>query len=478
MEPAMDIISQPSLRNSTGLWFRLVEPSIAVRNSENRRQARFISGLILVLIVFQSIGLISTAIQRATEGAGDGYVFAMACLLQLISYVLSRTRYYYIAGILALLTSSLLPFGEAFLYRRYENFAVTLMWLILPLIPATFLFRFYDLILLVVIDIIGLVVLSVIGPQSVHYVLLLIGSMVFTTSGILFTLEIYRRRIEKERQSELVKSNQELETIRSSLEDQVAERTRSAEEAKAKVEEVNRALEMQMWQVSGLAELATVMRGLQNIEDLASSIIRQVCRYTEIPVGALFIAESDELYLAGSYAYPFVKNPNPRFRFGSGLVGEAALDQQVITLRDIPEHYLPITSGLGEVPPAQIVAVPCLYENHVVGVMELASMEPFTTAQTQFLTSAMESIASALNTAQIRGAIDELLIETQQQAEELRAQEEEQLRGSIELDQREAALRHKEQQLQEQRSKLEAIATEMKGYNAASQGKVEASDDD
>jgi hypothetical protein len=159
-------------------------------------------------------------------------------------------------------------------------------------------------------------------------------------------------------------------------------------------------------------------------------------------------------------------------------VGEAARDQQVITLRDIPENYLPITSGLGEVTPAQIVAVPCTYQDRVVGVMELASMEPFTTAQIQFLTSAMESIANSLNTAKIRARIDELLIETQQQTEELQAQEEELRRGNIELDQREVILLHKEQQLQKLQSKLEAMTAEMKDINAAPLDITEASDAD
>jgi hypothetical protein len=161
---------------------------------------------------------------------------------------------------------------------------------------------------------------------------------------------------------------------------------------------------------------------------------------------------------------------------GSGLVGEAARNQQVITLRDIPEHYLPITSGLGEVTPAQIIAAPCVYQDHVVGVMELATLYPFTTKQIQFITSALEPIASALDTSKIRSRIDELLIESQQQAEELKTQEEEQRKSHLEFTQRETALKHKAQQLEEQQTELEAIAAEIKRNQAAS-GVVEASDD-
>ena len=400
-----DKISQPSRLNRKQLFSRLVEPSIAVKGLENRRQARFVSGLILILLMFQSIGMISTAIQRAIEGSGDAYVFAAISLLLFISYVLSRTRYYDIACVLALLSLSLLPFGEAFLYRNYEDLAITLMWLILPLIPATFLFKFFDLILLVSADILGLVVLAIIGPQSIYFTLLITGSFILTTSGILFVLEIFRRRIEDERQSALVKSNQELESIRASLEDQVAERTRHAEDARTDAEKANRALEMQMWQVTGLAELAAAMQGVQTTTNLASSIIKHICTYARIPVGALFITEEDMLSLAGSHAYPFPTDPTPRFKIGSGLVGEAARTRQVITLRDIPEHYLPITSGLGEITPAQIIAAPFVYQGHVVGVIELATLQPFTTAQIQFIASALEPIASTLDSFKIRNLI-------------------------------------------------------------------------
>jgi len=451
MGPDTENVSQPSRQNFKGIMLWLGEPSKAIHDAESHQQARLLSALLLALLILLSVGLVANTIWRTLSGEESAYVFAIATFFILLAYALSRTRYYYAAGILALLTLSFFPFGQLLAYRHYENVGTTLMWLILPLL---------------------------LRPQSAFYPLLVTAALILTSSGIFIVLEIYRRRIENDQQSELVKSNRELEMIRASLEDQVAERTRNAEEARAEIEVANRALEWQMWQVSGLAELAKTMRGVQTIPSLATSIIKQVCRYAEIPVGALFITEGDELRLTASYGYPFPTNPSPRFKFGSGLVGEAARNRQVITLRYIPDNYLPITSGLGEMTPAQILAAPCTYQEQVVGVMELASLEPLTASQIQFLTSAMESIASALNTAQIRGKIDTLLIETQQQAEELQAQEEEQRKVYLELDRREADLQHIEQRLQEQQTRLDAMTAELKKNTAVSLDKMGASDDD
>ncbi len=478
MGPDTGKASQPSRQNFKGIMLWLWEPSKAIHDAESRQQARLLSALLLALFILLSVGLVANTIWRALNEEESTYVFATVTVFILLTYALSRTRYYYAAGILALLTLSFFPFGELLAYRHYENVGTTLMWLILPLLLSTVLLKLRDQALLIAANVLGLVILAIIGPQSAFYPLLVTAALILASSGIFIVLEIYRRRIENDRQSELVKSNRELEMIRASLEDQVAERTRNAEEARAEIEKANRALEMQMWQVSGLAELAKTMRGVQTIPSLTTSIIKQVCRYAKIPVGALFMTEGDELRLTASYGYPFPTNPRPRFKFGSGLVGEAARDRQVITLRDIPDNYLPITSGLGEATPAQILASPCTYQEQVMGVMELASLEPFTASQIQFLTSAMESIASALNTARIRTKIDTLLIETQQQAEELRAQEEEQRKVYLELDRREEDLQHMEQRLQNQQTRLDAIAAELKKNTAVSQDKMGTSDDD
>ena len=89
---------------------------------------------------------------------------------------------------------------------------------------------------------------------------------------------------------ELAESNRELQTIRNSLEDQVTERTRSVEQARQAAEAANRALQAQMWQIAGQAELGEVMRGEQPLDTLAANIIQQLCKYLGAPVGALYLS--------------------------------------------------------------------------------------------------------------------------------------------------------------------------------------------
>jgi hypothetical protein len=60
-----------------------------------------------------------------------------------------------------------------------------------------------------------------------------------------------------------------------------------------------------------------------------------------------------------------------------------------------------------------------------VGALELGTLSQFSTAQLDLLDRAANAVAVAFHSAQTRMRVNELLVRTQQQAEELQAQEEE-----------------------------------------------------
>jgi hypothetical protein len=51
----------------------------------------------------------------------------------------------------------------------------------------------------------------------------------------------------------------------------------------------------------------------------------------------------------------------------------------------VPPGYVAIGSGLGEAPPRDIVALPVVFEEQVLAVIELASFRPFTPVNRAFL---------------------------------------------------------------------------------------------
>ena len=235
-------------------------------------------------------------------------------------------------------------------------------------------------------------------------------------------------------EQDLLTANRELQTVRGSLEQQVAERTRSTEHARQEAEVARDALRAQAWLANGQVLLSAAMRGDPDTRMLGQRVISQVCQYLGAQVGALYVSDGWMLELAGGYAFSVPGEMEhtdgslpavPRFKFGEGLIGQAAHDGRLVRLQEVPPEYLMISSGLGRAAPSQLLVAPFSYNNKVVGVIELGSVQPFTAAHLQYLEQVGESIAIAFTTAKARERMDALLDETQRQAAELMSREEE-----------------------------------------------------
>jgi len=226
-----------------------------------------------------------------------------------------------------------------------------------------------------------------------------------------------------------------------------------AELAQKDIEIANTALEAQVWQTTGQAELNQKMQGEQDISTLANSVVQQLCHYLGAQIGALYTVDDNSLSLVGQYAYDSKKRE--RIKFGQGLVGQATVEKKPMIMTDIPDDYIIVSSGLGETAPKHIMVFPFMYENQVLGVVEMGTLIQFTEPQKEFLQTALNSIAIAFNTAQARDRINELLTETQQQAEELQAQSEELRVANEELESQTKSLRVSEGQLKEKADALE-----------------------
>jgi len=247
------------------------------------------------------------------------------------------------------------------------------------------------------------------------------------TFGMMYILvDILTANLSKMRSNEqaLKQANQELLTVRESLELQVTERTRAAESARAEAESARRDAESQAWLTRGQAQLAEKMRGDQSLETLANNVTSFLSQYLGAHTGALFLVSDNVLKLIGGYAYSGDERKN-KFRLDENLAGEAARTNRVIILKTIPEDTPLVFSALGGTKPQQIMIAPIVSEGQVFGVMELGTLAEFSSKHEMFLRRISESIAIGFHTAQTRIQVNELLKKSQQQAEELSAQEEE-----------------------------------------------------
>ncbi len=89
----------------------------------------------------------------------------------------------------------------------------------------------------------------------------------------------------------------------------------------------------------------------------------------------------------------------------------------------VPDHYITITSGLGEANPRCILIVPLKLEDEVVGVIELASFTAYEDYHVKFMEKVGESIASTIITTENYQKNQDLLKKSGILTEQMRAQE-------------------------------------------------------
>lgn len=232
--------------------------------------------------------------------------------------------------------------------------------------------------------------------------------------------------------------------------------------------------EQKNWLLSGASAINESMRGEQEIDELSTNVITQLCNYLHAPVGALYLLDPKKksFYLSGGYAFMEKKGKIREFLLGEGLVGQAALEKQAKQLNNLPADYLKVTSSLGNTVPTSIFLLPVLFENETIAVIEMGSTVPADEITLHFLNTITESIGVGLNSAIDRAQLRELFMQTQQQAEELESQQEELrttneelLHKSEELQASEEELRVQQEELRQTNAELEEKASQLEERN-------------
>ncbi|WP_207513989.1 response regulator [Longitalea luteola] len=219
-------------------------------------------------------------------------------------------------------------------------------------------------------------------------------------------------------------------------------------------------LKDQQWLQAGIAQLNEIMIGKKELEILTFDVIDFITNYTGAALGAFYLRkDEDSLQLAAGIGIS--KAERSEILFGEGIAGQCAQSGRQVLLENIPEPQILVNYTGGAVKPSAILALPVFFESRLKGVIEIASLEPFSKIKLNFLRDAGYNIGMAIHSARDHQRLQELLAETQAQSEELQSQHTELENINAELEAQAERLQTSEEELRVQQEELQHANREL-----------------
>ncbi len=225
------------------------------------------------------------------------------------------------------------------------------------------------------------------------------------------------------------------------------------------------------WTTEGMAHFSELLRNNKSdIKAFTQLLLNYLMEYVMANQGAIFVVsdtDPDAVELTAAYAYGKQRFIHRQIKEGEGLVGQVLLERKSILLKKIPQGYTQITSGLGEATPNSLLLVPMISTEKIYGVLEIASFSEFAPYHLQFLEKLCETMAGAIATLKINRRTETLLSESQEIAEQMRAQEEEMMQTIEELASTQESMTRTQEELKTQEKQMKSVLNTVSDFKIA-----------
>ena len=216
---------------------------------------------------------------------------------------------------------------------------------------------------------------------------------------------------------------------------------------------------IQAWIRTGKIRLSEQILGEQSFEALAERVLVFIAEYLQARAGAVYLAEPGGGFrrLAN---FPS-GSPDHAIHRNDDLLAQVAEENRALFVRDIP----------GEPAPTELLITPVSVDGVTHAIIQFVLFRRLETADHEFLSHALESLAVAMRSSKDRMRLMELLEGSRRQGDELQTQQEQLSVSKFELQRANSHLNEQMQILKQQRLELSlfnsanfsCIATDAKG---------------
>jgi len=223
------------------------------------------------------------------------------------------------------------------------------------------------------------------------------------------------------------------------------------------------------WFNEGIAQFSDILRTHnKDLDVLCDHVVRHLVHYLEATQGGIFIVNNTDpddvtLEMRGLYAYDRKKFLNWTIRPGQGLAGQAYREREKIILKEIPQDYTEVSSGLGDATPSYLAIMPMMSNEEIYGVIEIASFRELEEHEIDFFEKVSENIGAAIASVKINQETTRLLEDSQLSTEQLRAQEEEMRQNAEELEATQEEIHRQMREASEQRDMFVSLIENVDG---------------
>ncbi|MDN4039922.1 response regulator [Massilia sp. YIM B02443] len=220
--------------------------------------------------------------------------------------------------------------------------------------------------------------------------------------------------------------------------------------------EHNEKLRHQDWLRKGQNDLTVRSAGIHNLEPLADALLPYVVKYLDGVVGAMYVrADDGTMRRIGAYGFTHTETERAEIiQPGTTLASQAAAENRLMVLNDLPANYIKVASALGEAPPRSLAIAPFYNHGKVKGVFEIGFLRDVTEQDREFLEFIAPAIGAAMAAVVYRQRLQDALEESQTLNEELQVQQEELRTANEELEEQSRALEESQSALENQQAEL------------------------